>query len=161
MQLHLVKKPPLKHLKPIMIVFSTTIAATIYISSDTTILGWLTDVYHVGIYGTAAKIYNIVKQVLKAVVAVVIPRFAFYIGTQEKDKILQLGKKLIEDGEKDARKVIAAIRGEIEKEPLAKIDYVEIVVWNTLEPVESTEGEILTAMAVYIGKTRLIDNFIK
>ena len=74
---------------------------------------------------------------------------------------LKLGKKLIEDGEKDARKVIAAIRGEIEKEPLAKIDYVEIVDWNTLEPVESTEGEILTAMAVYIGKTRLIDNFIK
>ena len=74
---------------------------------------------------------------------------------------LKLGKKLIEDGEKDAKKVIAAIRGEIEKEPLAKIDYVEIVDWNTLEPVESTEGEILTAMAVYIGKTRLIDNFIK
>lgn len=74
---------------------------------------------------------------------------------------LKLGKKLIEDGEKDAGKVIAAIRGEIEKEPLAKIDYVEIVDWNTLEPVESTEGEILTAMAVYIGKTRLIDNFIK
>ena len=95
-QLHLVKKPPLKHLKPIMIVFSTTIAATIYISSDTTILGWLTDDYHVGIYGTAAKIYKIVKQVLNAVVAVVIPRFAFYIGTQEKDKILQLGKKLID-----------------------------------------------------------------
>ena len=74
---------------------------------------------------------------------------------------LKLGKKLIEDGEKDAKKVIAAIRGEIEKEPLAKIDYVEIVDWNTLEPVDSTEGEILTAMAVYIGKTRLIDNFIK
>ena len=95
-QLHLVKKPPLKHLKPIMIVFSTTIAATIYISSDTTILGWLTDDYQVGIYGTAAKIYKIVKQVLNAVVAVVIPRFAFYIGTQEKDKILQLGRKLID-----------------------------------------------------------------
>lgn len=74
---------------------------------------------------------------------------------------LKLGKKLIEDGEKDAKKVIAAIRAEIEKEPLAKIDYVEIVDWNTLEPVESTEGEILTAMAVYIGKTRLIDNFVK
>ena len=74
---------------------------------------------------------------------------------------MKLGKKMIEDGEKDARKVIAAIRTEIGKEPLAKIDYVEIVDWNTLEPVESTEGEILTAMAVYIGKTRLIDNFIK
>lgn len=90
-----------------------------------------------------------------------------YLSSEERkaalvlSRSLKLGKKLIEDGEKDAKKVIAAIRGEIEKEPLAKIDYVEIVDWNTLEPVESTEGEILTAMAVYIGKTRLIDNFIK
>ena len=36
----------------------------------------------------------------------------------------------------------------------------EIVDWNNLEPVASTEGSILTAIAVYIGKTRLIDNFI-
>ena len=49
---------------------------------------------------------------------------------------------------------------EIEKEPLAKIDYVEVVDWNTLEPVERIDGPILTAIAVYIGKTRLIDNFI-
>jgi pantoate--beta-alanine ligase len=56
--------------------------------------------------------------------------------------------------------VTDAIRSEIEKEPLAKIDYVELVDWNTLEPVDSTRGDILVAIAVYIGKTRLIDNFI-
>jgi pantoate--beta-alanine ligase len=74
---------------------------------------------------------------------------------------LRLGEKMIDEGEKDARKVTDAIRREIEAEPMAKIDYVELVDWNTLEPVEKIQGEVLTAIAVYIGKTRLIDNFIK
>ena len=95
-RLRFVVKPPLYHLKPILMVFSTSLAATIYISSDTTILGWITDDYHVGIYGTAAKIYRIVKQVLNAIIAVVIPRFAFYIGTQEHEKTVKLGRKLID-----------------------------------------------------------------
>ena len=73
---------------------------------------------------------------------------------------LELGKQMIEAGEKDARKIISTICAEIEKEPLAKIDYVEIVDWNTLDSVTTIGGPVLTAMAVYIGKTRLIDNFI-
>jgi pantoate--beta-alanine ligase len=73
---------------------------------------------------------------------------------------LKRGKDLIQNGETAAATVTDAIRSEIEKEPLAKIDYVELVDWNTLEPVDSTRGDILVAIAVYIGKTRLIDNFI-
>jgi pantoate--beta-alanine ligase len=75
-------------------------------------------------------------------------------------RALGLGKAAIEAGETDAEKVRAIITEEIEREPLSKIDYVEIVDWNNLKPVASTEGSILTAIAVYIGKTRLIDNFI-
>ena len=48
----------------------------------------------------------------------------------------------------------------IESEPLAKIDYVEIVSFPDVEKVEDIDGDILAAVAVYIGKTRLIDNFI-
>ena len=73
---------------------------------------------------------------------------------------LKEGRKLVEDGEKDAAKVKKTITDIIEKEALAKIDYVEVVDWNTLEPVEKIDGPVLTAIAVYIGKTRLIDNFI-
>lgn len=73
---------------------------------------------------------------------------------------LKLGRELLVAGEKKAEKIVAAIRGELEREPLARIDYVEVVDWNTLEPVETTEGAILVAIAVYIGKTRLIDNFV-
>lgn len=75
-------------------------------------------------------------------------------------KSLKIGRELIENGEKSADKVISAIRSEIEKEPLARIDYVEMRDFNTLEPKETTDGSVLTAIAVYIGKTRLIDNFI-
>ena len=52
-----------------------------------------------------------------------------------------------------------AITDEINREPLSRIDYVEISDLETLQPTDSTNG-VLVAVAVYIGKTRLIDNFI-
>ena len=72
----------------------------------------------------------------------------------------KLRKEMIEQGETDATKVKNTICEKINTEPLAKIDYVEIVDFNSIEPVETIESSILTAIAVYIGKTRLIDNFI-
>lgn len=89
-----------------------------------------------------------------------------YLSQEERQAALILssslkeGKKLAEEGEKDASKVRQAILAKLQTEPLAKVDYVEVVDWNTLEPVEKIQGPILTAIAVYIGKTRLIDNFI-
>lgn len=89
-----------------------------------------------------------------------------YLSAEERKAALCLsrglnkGKAAVEAGETDAEKVKAIIAAEIEAEPLSRIDYVEIVDWNNLEPVSSTEGSILAAVAVYIGKTRLIDNFI-
>ena len=71
-----------------------------------------------------------------------------------------MAKQLIADGEKDADVVVAKMKENIEKEPLAKIDYVEMVDFNQLETLEKVQKPLLCAMAVYIGKTRLIDNFI-
>lgn len=73
---------------------------------------------------------------------------------------ISLGKEMVEKGECDSAKIIAAMTAEIEKEPLAKIDYVKIVALDTMQQVEKIDGGILTAIAVYIGKTRLIDNFM-
>ena len=73
---------------------------------------------------------------------------------------LKAGRELIDGGETSAEAVKAAIRAEIEKEPLAKIDYVETVNAETLEAAETASAPLLAAVAVYIGKTRLIDNFI-
>lgn len=75
-------------------------------------------------------------------------------------KSLNLGKKLIEQGETDAKKVIEVISNNIKTEPLARIDYVSAVDFNTITPVDKIEKSVLIAIAVYIGKTRLIDNFI-
>lgn len=75
-------------------------------------------------------------------------------------KAVFLGKKMVEEGEKDAKKVVLAMTELIEKEPLAKIDYVSCVDGVTMMPIDEISGEVLVAMAVYIGKTRLIDNFI-
>ena len=67
---------------------------------------------------------------------------------------------MIEAGEKDAAKVREAIIKNMETEPLAKVDYVEIVDNENLEPVQTIDVPCLVATAVYIGKTRLIDNFV-
>lgn len=75
-------------------------------------------------------------------------------------KSLERGRELIEAGERNAEIIKQAVTELIQTEPLAKIDYVELVDWNTLEPVERIEGPVLNAIAVYIGKTRLIDNHI-
>ena len=53
-----------------------------------------------------------------------------------------------------------AITAEINKETLAKIDYVDVVDFDTITPIDELKGTTLVAIAVYIGKTRLIDNFI-
>ena len=72
---------------------------------------------------------------------------------------LKIGKNLIEDGEKDAKAVVTAITTEIQKEPLAEIDYVKIVDALTMQQLDVIDRPILCAIAVRIGKTRLIDNF--
>ena len=71
-----------------------------------------------------------------------------------------LGKEMVEKGERDCKRILAAMTEEIEKEPLAKIDYVKIVDLDTMQQVEKIDRGILAAIAVYIGKTRLIDNFM-
>ncbi len=89
-----------------------------------------------------------------------------YLNADERKAALVLvrsltkAKELIAAGERDAKTVIAAIQEVISFEPLAKADYIEIVNFDTIKPVDIIQGNILAAIAVYIGKTRLIDNFI-
>ena len=71
-----------------------------------------------------------------------------------------MGEKMVKDGETDAGKLVEAMKAKIETEPLARIDYVKAVDGLTVQPIEKLKKPALVAMAVYIGKTRLIDNFI-
>lgn len=90
-----------------------------------------------------------------------------YLNPEERQAALVLsrslaaGRKLLENGETLAERIRQEITRQIQTEALAKIDYVEVVDWRNLEPVEVINGPVLVAIAVYIGKTRLIDNFIK
>ncbi len=72
---------------------------------------------------------------------------------------LKIAKQLLDKGERNAAKIKDAIISEINTESLAKIDYVEIVDSENLTDVSTIEKNILIPIAVYIGKTRLIDNF--
>ncbi len=92
-----------------------------------------------------------------------------YLNEQERqaalvlNRSLHVGKALVEAGETSAQAVKQAVTQEIEKEPMAKIDYVDVVDFDSVTPIEKLDaanGSILVAIAVYIGKTRLIDNFI-
>ena len=75
-------------------------------------------------------------------------------------KSLQAAEALMQTGERDVAVIKAAIVERMKTEPLARIDYVEIVDAETLEDAAAIERPVLAATAVYIGKTRLIDNFI-
>ena len=79
-----------KHLKPILLIFASSFAITIYVNSDTTILGILCTDYNVGIYAVAGKIYGIVKNLLSAVLVVSIPRLSHYAGVGEHEKFNKL-----------------------------------------------------------------------
>jgi pantoate--beta-alanine ligase len=89
-----------------------------------------------------------------------------YLSEEERKAALVLsravfhGQKMVADGETDASVVLGEMKQMIEAEPLAKIDYVKAVDGLTMQQITEIKAPALVAMAVYIGKTRLIDNFI-
>ncbi len=75
------------------------------------------------------------------------------------NKAMISAKSLIENGERNSEKVRNHINSIINLEKLAKVDYIEVVDSLSIEKVDVIEKSVLVAIAVYIGKTRLIDNF--
>ena len=73
-------------------------------------------------------------------------------------RAVKTGKEVIYTGA-DPKEVLNPMKAIIEAEPLARIDYVMMVDALTMQPIEKADRDVLVAMAVYIGKTRLIDNF--
>lgn len=74
-------------------------------------------------------------------------------------KALQEGKAAIDGGETDSAKIISIIQNIIDSEPMAVTDYISVVDGLTMMPAAKISDGTLIALAVYIGKTRLIDNF--
>lgn len=88
-----------------------------------------------------------------------------YLSEQERTsaviliKSLEKAKYILNIGERNSEIVRKVIIDNIEKEKLAKIDYVQVVDGISMKVVEKIEKSIVVAIAVKIGKTRLIDNF--
>ena len=87
-----------------------------------------------------------------------------YLSPEERKQALCLkqaldrAEALYRKGERDAGVIKAAMKEQIGQAPLARIDYIEIVDDASLEPVSRIAGKTLVALAVFLGKTRLIDN---
>lgn len=82
------------HIKPILIIFGSSVASAIYVSIDTTLLGLINNNYVVGIYSVSSKMYTIVKQLISAVLTVAIPRFALLWGRNRIRQYRQLLLKI-------------------------------------------------------------------
>lgn len=89
-----------------------------------------------------------------------------YLGKEERRastilrEALQIAEKKIAAGIRTPLEIQKTIRERIDSEASVKLDYAEIVDLNTLEPINRIEAPVLVAAAIYVGKTRLIDNFI-
>ena len=75
-------------------------------------------------------------------------------------KSLVLAKQLIKSGERDVEKIKTAMRTLINDSKLFKIQYIEAVNAETMQPLQRISGHVMIAVAAYLGSTRLIDNIL-
>jgi pantoate--beta-alanine ligase len=73
---------------------------------------------------------------------------------------LQKAKQLLQNGERKADRILQEVKGILQSDPLVRIDYAQICDARTLQDVDRVEGDVVVALAAYLGKTRLIDNFV-
>lgn len=87
-----------------------------------------------------------------------------YLSPAERTAALVLSQALIEatdaveQGQRDGRRIAELLEARIASEPLARLDYASVVDPGTLEDLEDIDGEVLLAVAAWVGKARLIDN---
>ena len=73
---------------------------------------------------------------------------------------LQKAKELLQKGERKADRILQEVKGILQSGPLVRIDYVQICDAHTLQYVNQIEGDVVIALAAYLGKIRLIDNLV-
>lgn len=73
---------------------------------------------------------------------------------------LQKAKELLQKGEQNADRILNEVRGILQSEPLVRVDYTQLCDATTLQDVDRIKGDVVVALAAYLGKTRLIDNLV-
>jgi len=71
----------------------------------------------------------------------------------------EIGRR-IDGGERGAEPLLQLARDMVSATPGARLDYMELVAWDNLQPLATIEGKVLIALAVFFGTTRLIDNLL-
>lgn len=84
-----------KHIHPIIIIFASSVATTIYVNSDTTMLGIICGDYNVGIYSTSVKIYTICKTLMSSIIIVTLPRLSNYLGNNMQNDFRNITKNIL------------------------------------------------------------------
>lgn len=94
MKFGLTRNPNFKvHLPPMLLLFCNSLAVTVYVNSDTTMLGYMKGDTEVGIYSVSTKIYQIIKQLLNAIVGVMLPRMSAYLSMGKETEYNELLNK--------------------------------------------------------------------
>jgi pantoate--beta-alanine ligase len=75
-------------------------------------------------------------------------------------KSLEMAEEIIEAGEREVDQVTDIMKKMIESHPGCQVDYIEILDFENMEEIKEIKGKVLIALAVRLGKTRLIDNKI-
>lgn len=84
-----------RHLKSIFILFFNNIMISIYVNSDTTIIGFLRGDFEVGLYSAVSKLYTIIKNVINAIIVVAVPKASYYVNNNKKSQYNILINKII------------------------------------------------------------------
>jgi len=92
-------------------------------------------------------------------------RNVYLSGSERQDAVvlyqaLKKAESIVEQGERDPKKIMKTMEAMIKEKSSAKIDYISMVDTKLLQEINKVSGEVLIALAVFIGKTRLIDNVI-
>ena len=84
-----------KHFPPVFVFFSNSLAVSIYLNSDTTMIGWILGDYQVGLYSVAVKIYSTIKTIIAALYNVAVARMSLYSTDENKDRFKKLLNQII------------------------------------------------------------------
>lgn len=84
-----------KHIYPIMIIFASAVATTIYVNSDITMVGIMCGDYNVGVYSTSVKIYTIFKTLMGSIILVTLPRLSNYLGNNMHNDFRNITKNIL------------------------------------------------------------------
>ena len=84
-----------KHIKSIIVIFAMSVATTIYVNSDTTMLGFMAGDYYVGLYNAATKIYTVLKSLMAACILVSLPRLSNYLALGKYDEYSEKASSIL------------------------------------------------------------------